>query len=136
MVNLGILAKIMASFCTNLHGHGILAKIIEWYLSPICIFFICREFNEIPSKKKSENLKTNINKSYKNKVSRLVVSLSQILNSMTNRMVPTPIWGHDNSYTRHFVHTNISYKNQNQTFRTKAKPDFSYKNETRHFVQK
>ena len=48
--------------------------------------------------------------------------------------------GHDNSYTRHFVHTTfrthgISYKNQNQTFRTKAKPDISYKNETRHFVQ-
>ena len=30
----------------------------------------------------------------------------------------------------------ISYKNQNQTFRTKSKPDISYKSETRHFVQK
>ena len=42
---------------------------------------------------------------------------------------------------RQFVHTtfrthDISYKNQNQTFRTKAKPDLSYKNEIRHFVQK
>ena len=41
---------------------------------------------------------------------------------------------------RQFVHarfrTHISYKNQNKTFRTKAKPDISYKNETRHFVQK
>ena len=31
--------------------------------------------------------------------------------------------------TRHFV------QKRNQTFRTKPKPDISYKNETRHFVQ-
>ena len=45
------------------------------------------------------------------------------------------------AWARQFVHTtfrthDISYKNQNQTFRTKAKPDISYKKETRHSVQK
>ena len=51
----------------------------------------------------------------------------------------TTIRTYDISYTRHLVQKpkpDISYKNQNQTFRTKAKPDISYKNETRHFVQK
>ena len=55
----------------------------------------------------------------------------------------TPSRGHDNSYTRHFVHTTSGTKTQtrhfvqkrNQTFRSKTKPDISYKNETRHFVQ-
>ena len=52
-------------------------------------------------------------------------------------------WGHDSSHTRHFVHTTSRTKTKtrhfvqkrNQTFRTRTKPDISYKNETRHFVQ-
>ena len=55
---------------------------------------------------------------------------------------PATVWGVGDRWgARQFVHTtfrthDISYKNQNQTFRTKAKPDISYKKETGHFAQK